>query len=130
VKKLVALLVGAMLLPLGAAPSAHASSYPTDVSMRAPNKATVGEKVRVVVKPQTDGPAEGTCTGDLVLIVKDDARAVVKSARKPVQDRVTFAFKLRKAGLYGIAAKYQRGEDDPCSTSRVGDDLQIGKLKS
>ena len=65
-----------------------------------------------------------------MLIVKDDARTVVKSARKPVQDRVTFAFKLRKAGLYGLAAKYQRGEDDPCDTSRMGDDLRIVKRKS
>lgn len=129
-KKLVALLVGAMLLPLGAAPSAHASSYPTDVSMRAPDKATVGEQVRVKVAPRTDGDAETVCTGDLVLVVKDAARTVVKHGRKPVADRVTFGFKLRERGTYRLVAKYQRGEDDPCGASRASDDLRVVNPKA
>ena len=128
-KKFIPLLVGAALLIPGGA-SGVSADYSTDVAMRAPSKVTAGEKIRVVVRPRTAGDSEEICTGDLVLVVKDEAKDVVKTAGKPVRDRVSFAFKLRDPGTHRLVARYQRGEEDPCSESRTRRALRVVKRKA
>lgn len=129
-KKLIPLLVGGALLIPGGASGVSAADYSTDVAMRAPSKATPGEKIRVVVRPRTAGDSEVICTGDLVLVIKDEVKNVVKTAGKPVRDRVSFAFKLRDPGTHRLVAKYRRGEEDPCGESRERRALRVVKRKA
>ncbi|ANH38182.1 hypothetical protein I601_1751 [Nocardioides dokdonensis FR1436] len=128
-KKLIAASVGAALLIPGTATSAFAYpvTTPTDTSTQAPNKAKIGEKIRVKVKANTNGDAGAICTGEFVLIIKNNRGEVVKQSRKPADDVKNFRFKLRSAGKYRLAVKYQRGQDDPCGKSRSGQDLRIQK---
>jgi hypothetical protein len=133
-QRLIAASIGAALLVPGVGTSAFADYYTpgprTDVAFRAPSKVGVGEKIRVKVRVRADGDAGDVCTGDLVLLVKNDVDVVVKHSRKPVDNRRQFSFKLRSKGLYRLAVKYQRGDNDPCGKSREGKDLRVTKRGS
>lgn len=133
-RKLIVASVGAALLVPGAATSASAGLYtsqpPTNVAFRAPSKVGIGEKIKVKVRVMADGDAGEVCTGDLVLLVKNDDDVVVKHSRKPVDNHRKFSFKLRSEGYYRLAVKYQRGDDDPCGKSREGEDLRVTKRGS
>lgn len=133
-QKLIAASVGAALLVPGVATSAFADLYTsgpsTDVALSAPSKVAIGEKIRVKVRVRADGDAGEVCTGDLVLMVKNDDDVVVKHSRKPVDNRRQFSFKLRSKGPYRLAVKYQRGDNDPCGKSREGKDLRVIKRGS
>ncbi|ANH38181.1 hypothetical protein I601_1750 [Nocardioides dokdonensis FR1436] len=128
-KKILAASIGAALLVPIAATSASAqySSNNTDVAFKAPRKVQVGETIKVRVKANTFGDAGSHCTGDFVLIVKNQDREIVKQARKPVRNRETFSFKLRHKDVYRVAVKYERGENDSCGTSRTARDLRVVK---
>lgn len=130
-KKLIAASVGAALLIPGAATSAFAAPYPvtapTDVSIQAPSKVNIGEKIRVRARANADGDAGAVCTGDLVLLVKNKNNELVKISRKPADNVVNYRFKLRNRGLHRVAVKYQRGAEDPCGKSRSGQDLRVTK---
>lgn len=129
-KKLIGAVVGAALLVPGAATSAYAYpvTAPTDVTVQAPGKAKIGEKIRVRARANVKGDAGEICTGDFVLIVKKKGNgAIVKQSRKPADNAKNFRFKLRNKGQYRVAVKYQRGENDPCGKSRSGQDLRITK---
>lgn len=133
-QKFIAASVGAALLVPGVATSAFADFYTpgprTDVTFRAPSKVGIGEKIKVKVRVMADGDAGDVCTGDLVLLVKNDDDVVVKESRKPVDNRRQFSFKLRSTGPYRLAVKYQRGDNDPCGKSREGEDLRVTKRRS
>lgn len=130
-KKLIAASIGAALLVPGAATSAFAAPYPvsvpTDVSFKAPSKVSIGEKIKVRVRANTNGDAGELCAGDFVLIVANNDNVIVKLSSKPADNRKNFSFKLRNKGLYRLAVKYQRGDEDPCGKSRAGQDLRVVK---
>lgn len=130
-KKLIAASVGAALLIPGTATSAFAYpvTVPTNTSVQAPSKVTIGEKIRVRARANADADAGDVCTGDFVLLVKNKNNELVKIARKPADNVKNFRFKLRNRGLYRVAVKYQRGESDPCGKSRSGQDLRVTKKR-